>query len=233
MAAPGGVRIGPRWSAQQNLTEPLVLEPLPYGFAALEPHIDQMTMEIHYGKHHQTYVDNLNKLVAEHPELAELEDPFQALVDPTLIAEEIRPAFRNNLGGHVNHQAFWHLMTPDSLDPSPRLLDAINRDFGSVEEMQAAVNDGGLKRFGSGWTWLVSDAAGVLSVVSTPNQDNPLMDGGTSLPILGIDVWEHAYYLKYQNRRADFLTAWWNVVNWETVDMYYGWVFESEATPGS
>jgi superoxide dismutase, Fe-Mn family len=178
-------------------------------------------MEIHHGKHHQTYVDNLNALVAQHPELLELEDLFQALEDPTLIAEDIRPAFRNNMGGHINHTALWALMTPTSGDPNQVLLDAIHRDFGSMDAMRTAVNDAGLKRFGSGWTWLVSDEGGILSVVSTPNQDNPLMDD-SGYPILGIDVWEHAYYLNYQNKRADYLEAWWSVVNWDTVAVHYG-----------
>ncbi len=136
---------------------------------------------------------------------------------------------RNNLGGHVNHTIYWELMTPKSLEPSQALVDAITRDFGSIEQMQAAVNEAGLKRFGSGWAWVVSNS-GILSVTSTPNQDNPVMDGA-GFPIIGIDVWEHAYYLKYQNKRADYLTAWWNLINWRTVDQLYSLAQEASATP--
>jgi Fe-Mn family superoxide dismutase len=135
------------------------------------------------------------------------------------LPEDVRAGVRNNLGGHVNHAFFWTLMTPNSLDPSAELVSAIERDFGSMEDMQAAVNEAGLKRFGSGWTWLVVQN-NRLAVISTPNQDNPMMDGA-GIPILGIDVWEHAYYLNYQNRRADYLTAWWNVVDWFTVSHAY------------
>ena len=228
-AYPGRPLAGLRSANQDAATGPFSLPLLDYATTALEPHIDQMTMEIHHGKHHQAYIDNLNKIVAEHPDLASL-DPFEILRDLTLVPEAVRAAVRNNLGGHANHSVFWKLMTPKSLDPSQILVDAINRDFGSMEEMQAAVNDAGLKRFGSGWVWVVSNA-GVLSVVSTPNQDNPVMDG-SGLPVIGIDVWEHAYYLKYQNKRADYLAAWWNVINWRTVDLAYGWSTELEATPG-
>ena len=187
---------------------------LNYATGALEPTIDQRTMEIHHGKHHQAYIDNLAKLVAANPGLQAL-DPWAVLNDIALVPEELRTGVRNNLGGHVNHAFFWTLMTPNSLDPSPELVTAIERDFGSIEDMQTAVNDAGLKRFGSGWTWLVVQN-GALAVVSTPNQDNPMMDGG-GIPILGIDVWEHAYYLTYQNHRADYLKAWWDVVDWYTV----------------
>jgi Fe-Mn family superoxide dismutase len=215
---------------QETLTGPIALPLLDYATDALEPYIDKMTMEIHHGKHHQAYVDNLNKVIAENPEIAEL-DGWSVITDLALIPEAIRQTVRNNLGGHVNHEAFWGLMTPRSLDPSATLVDAINRDFGSLEEMKAAVNEAGMKRFGSGWVWVVSNG-GALSVVSTPNQDNPLMDD-MGYPILGIDVWEHAYYLKYQNKRADYLAAWWNVVNWYTVDQFYSWSMSSVATPGA
>jgi superoxide dismutase, Fe-Mn family len=229
-AAPRGAVSGVRAQFQDTLAGPITLPLLDYATDALEPYIDKMTMEIHHGKHHQAYVDNLNKVISENPEIAEL-DGWAVITDLTLIPEAIRQTVRNNLGGHVNHEAYWGLMTPMSLVPSTQLVDAINRDFGSVEDMQAAVNEAGLKRFGSGWTWVVSNG-GVLSVVSTPNQDNPLMDG-LGFPIIGIDVWEHAYYLNYQNKRADYLTAWWNVVNWYTVDQFYSWSMEPVATPGA
>lgn len=195
-------------------TGPFTLPELSYAFDALVPSIDAMTMEIHHGKHHQAYVDNLNRAVADYPDLQGL--TIEELIsDLDAIPEEIRTAVQNNGGGHYNHTMFWEIMTPDATEPSAELAEAIANDLGSVEEMQAAVVDAGLKRFGSGWSWLVS-SDGALSVVSTPNQDNPLMDG-SGTPILGIDVWEHAYYLQYQNRRADYLAAWWEVVNWSAV----------------
>jgi Fe-Mn family superoxide dismutase len=177
-------------------------------------------MRLHHGKHHQAYIDNLNKIVAENADVGNL-DVWTVLTDLTVIPEAIRQGVRNNLGGYINHTAYWEFMAPASGDPSQKLIDAINRDFGSMDEMKVAVNDAGLKRFGSGWAWVVSNK-GVLSVLSTPNQDNPLMDGG-GVPIIGIDVWEHAYYLKYQNRRKDYLEAWWNVINWQTVDREFAW----------
>ena len=195
-------------------TGPFTLPELPYAFDALVPTIDAMTMEIHHGKHHQAYVDNLNRAVADYPDLQAL--TIEELIsDLTAVPEEIRTAVQNNGGGHYNHSMFWEIMTPDATDLSGDLADAITNGLGSVDEMQAAVVDAGLKRFGSGWSWLVA-SGGTLSVVSTPNQDNPLMDG-SGTPILGIDVWEHAYYLQYQNRRADYLAAWWDVVNWDAV----------------
>ncbi|MEJ7901218.1 MAG: superoxide dismutase [Thermomicrobiales bacterium] len=199
-------------------TGPFTLPDLPYGFDALAPSIDAMTMEIHHGKHHQAYVDNLNRAVADYPDLQALaiED---LVVDLAAVPEEIRTAVQNNGGGHFNHTMFWEIMAPDATEPSADLSAAIANDLGSIEEMQAAVTDAGLKRFGSGWSWLVVND-GTLSVVSTPNQDNPLMDGAGT-PILGIDVWEHAYYLNYQNRRADYLAAWWAVVNWAGVSERY------------
>jgi Fe-Mn family superoxide dismutase len=207
------------------LAGPFTLPALDYATDALEPYIDKMTMEIHHGKHHQAYIDNLNKIVAGNPEIAELE-VYSVLTDLTLIPELIRPAVRNNLGGIINHDGYWQYMTPERTEVTPELGEAIARDFGSVEAMQAAVTEGGLKRFGSGWVWVVSNG-GVLSVISTANQDNPIMDG-LGVPILGIDVWEHAYYLKYQNRRADYLAAWWNVVNWVVVDREYRWSLSPE-----
>jgi Fe-Mn family superoxide dismutase len=193
---------------------PHQLPPLPYDHAALEPTIDARTMEIHHGKHHQAYVDNLNKALegtdwAERP----VEDVIRNL---DAIPEDVRTAVRNNGGGHANHSLFWTIMAPDAGgDPSGELAAAIDEEFGSAEALRAAVNDAGVKRFGSGWTWLVVGDGGSLSVESTPNQDSPLMEGRT--PILGIDVWEHAYYLAYQNRRPDYLAAWWNVVSWDEV----------------
>lgn len=193
---------------------PFTLPELPYPYEALEPHIDTLTMQIHHDKHHAAYVNNLNTALVDYPDLHALS--IEELVsDVEAVPEEIRTAVRNNGGGHFNHTMFWEIMSPDSTSPSGDLVAAIDRDLGGLEAMQAAVNDAGLKRFGSGWSWLVVKD-GVLSVVSTPNQDNTLMDGSGS-PILGIDVWEHAYYLAYQNKRVDYLTAWWNVVNWDAV----------------
>ena len=192
---------------------PFELPPLPYDYAALEPHIDEQTMRVHHDKHHQAYVDNANKALdgtqwADRP--AEV-----VITELEILPEEIRTAVRNNAGGHANHSLFWEIMSPDGGgEPEGALAEAIADVFGSVDTLKEQVNDGGVKRFGSGWTWLVWDGTG-LAVVSTPNQDTPVMDGDT--PLLGIDVWEHAYYLKYQNRRPDYLGAWWNVVNWPEV----------------
>ena len=192
---------------------PFELPQLPYSYDALEPTIDAQTMEIHHSKHHATYVNNLNAAL-EGTEWADrpLEDIFAEL---DIIPEDKRAAVRNNGGGHANHTLFWEIMGPDGGgEPSGDLGDAIADAFGGVAELKAAVNDAGVKRFGSGWTWLVWDGTG-LEVKSTPNQDTPVMDG--QAPILGIDVWEHAYYLNYQNRRPDYLEAWWNVVDWDAV----------------
>jgi Fe-Mn family superoxide dismutase len=193
------------------------LPQLPYPYDALEAAIDAQTMEIHHSKHHATYVNNLNAaLEGTEWENRSLEDIFAEL---DIIPDDKRATVRNNGGGHANHSMFWEIMSPDGGgDPSGALGEAISDTFGSVDELKKAVNDGGVKRFGSGWTWLVHDGTG-LAVVSTPNQDNPLMSGDT--PILGIDVWEHAYYLRYQNRRPDYLEAWWNVVNWDAVGARY------------
>jgi superoxide dismutase, Fe-Mn family len=192
---------------------PFELPPLPYTFDALEPHIDARTMEIHHDKHHQAYVDNANKAL-DGNEWADR--PIEAiLANVDLLPEAIRTAARNNAGGHANHSLFWQIMSPDGGGtPDGELATAIDDTFGSLDELKAAVNDAGVKRFGSGWTWLVWDGTG-LAVLSTPNQDSPIMDDKT--PLLGIDVWEHAYYLNYQNRRPDYLSAWWNVVNWPEV----------------
>ena len=190
---------------------------LAYPFDALEPHIDARTMEIHHDKHHGAYVTNLNAAL----EGTEWVDrPIDAvLANLEIIPEDKRTAVRNNGGGHANHTLFWEIMGPDGGgEPSGDLAAAIADTFGSLADLQSQVNDAGVKRFGSGWSWLVWDGTG-LAVLSTPNQDSPVMDGKT--PLLGVDVWEHAYYLNYQNRRADYLKAWWNVVNWSKVGERY------------
>ena len=192
---------------------PLTLPDLPYDYAALEPTIDARTMEIHHGKHHQAYVDNANKALAgtewEHSSAESI------LASLAAIPADIQAAVRNNVGGHVNHSLFWEIMSPDGGgEPEGELKAAIDELWGSTDELKTVVNDGGVKRFGSGWTWLIYDGTG-LAVKSTPNQDSPILD--SDVPLLGIDVWEHAYYLNYQNRRPDYLAAWWNVVNWPEV----------------
>jgi superoxide dismutase, Fe-Mn family len=193
------------------------LPDLPYDHSALEPHVDARTMEIHHGKHHQAYVDNANAAL-EGTEWAD-RPVEEVLRNLDAIPEDKRMAVRNNAGGHANHALFWTIMSPDGGgEPSGALADAIGGTFGGVDELKTQVNDAGVKRFGSGWTWLVVDG-GSLAVVSTPNQDSPISEGKT--PILGIDVWEHAYYLKYQNRRPDYLAAWWNVVAWDEVARRY------------
>ena len=191
------------------------LPPLPYAYEALEPHIDTTTMQIHHDKHHAAYVTNLNNALANYPDLAE--KPLEALLrDINSVPEAIRTAVRNNGGGHHNHTLFWEIMGPNAGGaPTGALADAINSAFTSFDEFKAKVQQNGVTRFGSGWSWLVVDGAKKLALYSTANQDSPLMEGHT--PILGVDVWEHAYYLKYQNRRPDYLAAWWNVVNWEEV----------------
>jgi Fe-Mn family superoxide dismutase len=192
---------------------PFELPPLPYDYAALEPHIDEQTMRLHHDKHHQAYVDNANKALAG----TEWEDSSveSVLADLDAMPEEIRTTVRNNAGGHANHTLFWEVMSPDGGgEPEGDLKAGIDDTFGSVDELKALVNDGGVKRFGSGWTWLVYDGTG-LAVYSTGNQDSPLIQSDE--PLLGIDVWEHAYYLKYQNRRPEYLETWWNCVNWAEV----------------
>jgi Fe-Mn family superoxide dismutase len=186
---------------------------LAYPFDALEPHIDARTMEIHHDKHHGAYVTNLNAAL-EGTEW--MDRPIDSvLANLEIIPEDKRTAVRNNGGGHANHTLFWEIMGPDGGgEPSGELAAAIADTVGSFADLQSQVNDAGVKRFGSGWSWLVWDGTG-LAVLSTPNQDSPVMEGKT--PLLGVDVWEHAYYLKYQNRRPDYLAAWWNVVNWEAV----------------
>jgi superoxide dismutase, Fe-Mn family len=191
-------------------------EPLGYDFGALEPHIDTKTMEIHYGKHHATYVSNLNAAIEKHPELAN-KSAIELVKDLKSVPDDIRTAVRNNGGGHVNHTMFWKLMRPNGGGaPTGAVADAIKSTFGSFEDFQKLFNDTGLKQFGSGWVWLVRNPGGKLQVLSTPNQDNPMSEG--HYPIMGNDVWEHAYYLKHQNKRADYLSVWWNVVNWDEVN---------------
>ena len=195
------------------------LPPLPYAPDALEPHIDAQTMQIHHGKHHQAYVTNLNAAIEKAPELANwsIDDLCRRINE---VPEAVRTAVRNNGGGHWNHTFFWNIMGPNAGgEPSGALGNAINSSFGSFSAFKEQFQTAGTGRFGSGWAWLVNDG-GKLSITSTPNQDNPLMEGKTA--ILGCDVWEHAYYLKYQNRRADYLGAWWNVVNWSTVSESFG-----------
>jgi Fe-Mn family superoxide dismutase len=193
--------------------------PLPYDYAALEPTIDEQTMRLHHDKHHQAYVDNANAALAG----TEWENKpvEQVLAEIDLVPEDKRTAVRNNAGGHANHSLFWEIMSPGGGgEPSGSLADAINDTFGGFDELKAAVNDAGVKRFGSGWSWLVWDGTG-LAVYSTPNQDSPTLKDWDDVPLLGIDVWEHAYYLKYQNRRPEYLGAWWNVVNWDAVQQRF------------
>ena len=195
------------------------LPPLPYSPDALEPHIDTTTMQIHHGKHHQAYVDNLNKAIAGTP------NENKSIEELVAAAGSISPAVRNNGGGHWNHTFFWESLAPNAGgSPAGALAEAINKAFGSLDGLKEKMNNAGMTRFGSGWAWLIKDASGALAVVSSPNQDNPLMDVAETkgTPILGVDVWEHAYYLKYQNRRAEYLNAFWNVVNWGKVSERFG-----------
>ena len=186
--------------------------PLPYDYDALEPHIDEQTMRLHHDKHHQAYVDKANAAL-EGTDWAD-ESVEQVLTIIDTLPEDKQAVVRNNAGGHANHSVFWEIMSPDGGgEPEGELADAINDTFGSLDELKKAVNDAGVNRFGSGWTWLVHDGTG-LAVYSTANQDSPILSSDE--PILGNDVWEHAYYLTYQNRRPDYLEAWWNVVNWTT-----------------
>ena len=191
------------------------LPSLPYAFDALEPHIDAQTMQIHHGKHHQAYINNLNAALEAHPDL-QAKSVEDLIKDLNALPEAIRTAVRNNGGGHANHTMFWEIMGPGKGgEPTGRIGDAIKAAFGDFEKFKAQMNDAGVKRFGSGWAWLI-DAGGKLVIESTANQDSPLMEG--KKPLLGLDVWEHAYYLKYQNRRPDYIGAWWNVVNWDAVN---------------
>jgi Fe-Mn family superoxide dismutase len=195
------------------------LPPLPYDYNALEPYIDTQTMQIHHDKHHQAYVTNLNNALQGQDQLASM-SVDDLLRNINQVPDSIRTAVRNNAGGHSNHTMFWNIMKPNGGgQPTGDLASAIQQVFGSFDAFKAALNDAGTKRFGSGWTWLVLDSSGKLQVISTANQDSPLMDG--LYPVMGNDVWEHAYYLKYQNRRPEYLNAWWNVVNWDEVARRY------------
>ena len=199
-------------------TGPFTLPPLPYATGALNRAIDKQTMELHHGKHHKTYIDNLNKEVEND---AKLKD--KSIEDIIGSISKYPPAVRNNGGGHWNHTFFWSIMTPDKTEMSPEFLAAINAAFGSVDEFKKKFEEAGTKQFGSGWAWLIVGKGGKLEITSTPNQDNPLMDDAKvkGKPLLGNDVWEHAYYLRYQNKRADYLKAWWSVVNWTKVSELY------------
>ena len=195
------------------------LDPLPYPYEALEPVIDSETMRLHHGKHHAAYVENLNKAMAKYPSLAQ-KGLETLLRDLSGVPEDIRSVVRNHGGGHWNHSFFWELMTPGGLSaPTGKLLEALQSTFSSVDAMKEQFQQAGSKVFGSGWVWLVVTRDKKLAVMTTPNQDTPLAEG--ALPVLGNDVWEHAYYLKYQNRRAEYLKAWWNVVNWEVAERNY------------
>ncbi len=194
---------------------PFTLPALPYAYDALEPHIDARTMEIHHTKHHQTYVNNLNAALEKAPQLEgkSLDDLMRGI---SSVPEAVRTAVRNNGGGHWNHSMFWELMGPQKGgEPKGRIGEAIKSSFGDVTKFKEQFTAAGTGRFGSGWAWLIDEGNGKLSITSTPNQDNPLMEGKKA--IMGLDVWEHAYYLKYQNRRPDYIAAWWNVVNWDAV----------------
>jgi Fe-Mn family superoxide dismutase len=201
------------------------LPPLTYPNSALEPHIDARTMEIHHDKHHQAYITNANNALKDHPDL--LAKPVNELIaDLTVVPEAIRTAVRNNAGGHANHTFFWTIMGPNAGgEPKGQLAEAIKAKFGSFDAFKEAFEKAGATRFGSGWAWLVVNKAGELEVVSTANQDSPLMGkavaGVEGTPVIGCDVWEHAYYLNYQNRRPDYLKAWWNTVNWDQAEKNY------------
>jgi len=193
--------------------------PLPYDYNALEPYIDEETMHLHHDKHHQAYVTNANAALQGQTQFENM-SADEVLRHINDVPENVRTAVRNNAGGHANHSMFWAIMKPNGGgEPTGELAQAINSTFGSFDQFKAAFNDAGAKRFGSGWVWLVMDQSGKLSITSTANQDSPLMEG--LFPIMGNDVWEHAYYLKYQNRRPEYLAAWWNVVNWDEIARRY------------
>ena len=192
------------------------LSPLPYDYSALDPYIDAETMKLHHDMHHQTYVNNLNKALENQSEL-QTKSPEELIKDYSSLPSDIVSVVRNNGGGHVNHTMFWQIMAPNAGgDPTGAIADAIMESFGDFESFKQKFNDAGTKQFGSGWVWLVRNSDGKLEVTSTPNQDNPMTSG--SFPIMGNDVWEHAYYLKYQNKRPEYLKQWWNVVNWDEIN---------------
>ena len=194
---------------------PYQLPPLPYAYEALEPFIDAETMHLHHDKHHQTYLNKLNEALELHPEIFK-ENPEDMLRNLDLIPEDIRTTVRNHGGGYVNHAHFWQSMTPDSSLPTGDVADAINQTFGTLEHLQKEFSNAGAAWFGSGWVWLVKTANAELQIMTTQNQDSPLSQG--LIPLIGNDLWEHAYYLQYQNRRADYLAAWWNIVNWKEAE---------------
>jgi Fe-Mn family superoxide dismutase len=199
---------------------PFVLPALPYAFDALEPYIDKATMEIHHGKHHGAYVTNLNKALESAQNLTGKTLEELLANNCSAVPENIRTTVRNNGGGHANHSMFWQIMAHNAGgSPSGQLADAIKSAFNTFDKFKEVFNNAALTRFGSGWAWLVKDKAGKLDVLSAPNQDNPIMEG--KFPVMGLDVWEHAYYLKYQNRRVEYINAWWNVVNWKEVERRY------------
>ncbi|MCP9627809.1 superoxide dismutase [Rhodopseudomonas palustris] len=223
MAATGAVAAvaAPRLAFAQAAAAPagpFTLPPLPYPAAALEPHIDAKTMEIHHGKHHQAYVTAMNNFAKDNPKLAETPVP-EVLANLSNVPETIRTGVRNNLGGHANHSMFWQIMGPNGGKPSGDVLAAIDRDLGGLEKFQTDFNAAGGRQFGSGWVFVTVGKDGKLAIEARPNQDTPLMDGKRVL--MGNDVWEHAYYLNYQNRRADYLKAWWNTVDWNKVAERY------------
>jgi superoxide dismutase, Fe-Mn family len=195
------------------------LPPLPYGYDALEPTIDQETMTLHHDKHHAAYVNNLNTALEKYPDL-QGKSVEELIKDLNSVPEDIRAAVRNNCGGHVNHTMFWEIMGPNGGgEPTGAIADAIKESFGSFEDFKKQFNDAGAKRFGSGWVWLVRGSDGKLQITSTANQDNPMMEG--QYPIMGNDVWEHAYYLTYRNRRPEYLESWWKVVNWDAINQRF------------
>jgi superoxide dismutase, Fe-Mn family len=196
------------------------LPPLPYDYAALEPHIDTQTMQIHHDKHHAAYVNNLNTALEKYADLQN-KSPEDLIRDLNSIPEDIRTAVRNNGGGHVNHTMFWQIMAANAGgEPTGEVANAIKSAFGDFNAFKEQFNKAAMGRFGSGWAWLVVDGTGAVKITSTANQDNPMMEG--QRPVMGVDVWEHAYYLRYQNRRADYLNAWWNVINWNEVNKRFG-----------
>ena len=192
------------------------LSPLPYNYDALDPYIDAQTMQVHHDLHHQAYVNNLNAALEKYPEL-QSKSPEELIKDLSNLPQDITGAVRNNGGGHVNHTMFWQIMAPNAGgEPTGAIAQAISENFGDFESFKQQFNDAGTKQFGSGWVWLVRTTDGKIEITSSPNQDNPMSSG--HFPIMGNDVWEHAYYLKYQNRRAEYLKQWWNVVNWDEVN---------------
>lgn len=195
------------------------LEPLPYSYDSLEPYIDKDTMILHHDKHHQAYVDNLNKILSTHPEI-EYKSLEQVLSNPTILPRDVRQSILNNAGGVYNHNFFWSIMSPNKVGQAKdELLKAIEKDFGSFESFKEKFNKSALSTFGSGWTWLVSNDEGELAIMSTSNQDSPITSGVK--PIIAIDLWEHSYYLKYKNERNKYIENWWNVVNWEQANKNY------------